>query len=330
MSEIADLVRREARLFGAGKCTIPGPQPGKRFVRMKCPFCSKDRAWIDHRGGWFRCPHADCGESGEGRTLTTGDNSILRRFAPQISHVADKISDRFTYRTLPNGRNLTWLEAWEARQIASELVLGYAYGRPGDPHDAGRLWDWEIEVKGDPNLLDAHVAKALEGDLHNHARKKARQAAWECYPLIEDSDSDDLVSSARRVTRPAPDDYESLPERRLPLDRPEPLQDVQDMRRSEQVWDGTAEIRHASDPDAGTAVPRTPSRTVKDAEGGDLDGYPILSAKYHDNAKATNAELAGSFGMKLRTFERALAEERQRWIAEHPDQVERWKRRQAV
>jgi len=49
-------------------------------------------------------------------------------------------------------------------------VLGYANGKPGDPHDAGMLDQWMADLGRDLDKLSARVYTALYGDLRNWAR----------------------------------------------------------------------------------------------------------------------------------------------------------------
>jgi hypothetical protein len=70
--------------------------------------------------------------------------SAVTRFAAQIRQAARNIHAKYW----------EWMPFWEGQSVAQERVMGYDRGKPGEPNDAGKLPDWEIDVKGDPDLLD--------------------------------------------------------------------------------------------------------------------------------------------------------------------------------
>jgi hypothetical protein len=143
---------------------VPEPD-GRRWQRLDCSFCddTNQSAAVNHDAGWFECYRESCR-----KVIHTGrDCSAVKRFDSQIRQAANNVHAKYG----------GWVSFREAESVAQELVLGYANGKPGGPNDAGRLPDWEMDCKGDPDQLDRFVLHALNCDLLDYAKVKGSQGS---------------------------------------------------------------------------------------------------------------------------------------------------------
>lgn len=132
---------------------LPAPIEGKRWLRFPCPFCGKPDAAINYQVGWFECYHESC----QVKICTRGTPEIVWRFTAQIGQAVRNVNAKY-------GR---WVKIVDLRQQAFLEVIGY--------DQLGKLDDWEMDVKGDPDQLDRFVLQALNCDLLNFADKTMRR-----------------------------------------------------------------------------------------------------------------------------------------------------------
>jgi hypothetical protein len=151
---------------------LPEPDPDTHWQKLTCClFCGmkkKNKAYVNYRLGWYKC--FKCG-----RDVSVEGNDVVSRFRPQIDHAAEKCASTFCAW---DSKTESWsylvprADIW---QHACCRILTYA-GEPSPrDNDAGKLADWEIMVKGDPNQLDRYVLKALNCDMQDFARKERRR-----------------------------------------------------------------------------------------------------------------------------------------------------------
>jgi len=275
IEQIDDVLRREANGAGRQWVDIPERVDGERFLRMPCPFCGGSRAWLDYEGGWFRCPHEGCK-----RDVTTGpaerEHWMITRFRRQIDVAARKVTAKFTYGQ-GEGR-ATWLPLDEATYYAEYLVWNYACGKPGQPHDAGRLDDWWtdcLHFDDPPGKLDSYVQQALNGDLHNFA--KTRAAAWERHPTAQLAEDHAYEYDVRSPNRG--DDW--LPN------------------------------------NDGIMPPRRAAQALADADSPDaqLNDYPLLQMKYRDGL--TNKQIGLEIGVGPKVVAKRIADETADYMRDH-------------
>jgi hypothetical protein len=143
------------------------PAAGKRaadsWQRPRyCLGCgSRDSAAFNRAANYYICFSMSC--TFHGGVGVGGDNTATRQFRPQINTAVRKV--------LGDERWGNWVKVLrrDIWGVASEFVLSYANGAPGDPNDAGMLPKWLTDVDGDLDQLCGRVYTALYGDLRNWA-----------------------------------------------------------------------------------------------------------------------------------------------------------------
>jgi hypothetical protein len=313
---IDDVIRRKLGTFcDAG---IPEPSPGRKWQRFDCPFCGKSRAAINYNAGYFVCYHADC----QVQLSAEGEPSVVARFRPQIRQAV------YAIRTLYDSWRFGWQEVYN---FAAERVCIYA-GKPDDHDaDAGKLDDWEIDVKGDPNQLDRYVLHALNRDLADWARAEVRRRARQNAMQFDDGkySTDLLISKPGRVAaEKAQHKYDSaryeaaasVPEakRRTAIHfEQEPYEPARPGATALSVArEGSSETLSATDTDAGWAGVKAPAKTVKDAEpSGDLSAYPVLAMKYRD--RMTQMQIAKALGVNVKAARQQMRQELEHYKKDH-------------